>query len=144
MPTDLTPSASQLLPDVAIFQALADPTRHAIYERVCEHPRHVGALAAGLPVSRPAVSQHLRVLEDARLVRVEQRGTRRVYSARAEALHSLRAWVERHWDVVLGRFAEAAERAEKEAAAEAEGTTRRTDKSSATPKEIDDDDHDPN
>lgn len=110
-----SPDHSTQLPDLAIFQALADPTRHAIYERVCRRPRPVTDLAADLPVSRPAVSQHLKVLEEARLVRAERHGTRRVYSARAEALKTLRAWVERHWDVVLERFAEAAEAAEREA-----------------------------
>ena len=110
-----SPNHPSSLPDVAIFQALADPTRHAIYERVCRRPRPVTELANGLPVSRPAVSQHLKVLEEARLVRAERRGTRRVYSARAEALETLRVWVERHWDVVLESFAEAAEAAELEA-----------------------------
>lgn len=111
----MTPSLDrQILPDLDIFQALADPTRHAIYERVCRRPRPVTDLAADLPVSRPAVSQHLKVLQEARLVRAEKRGTRRVYSARTEALETLRAWVERHWDVVLNHFAEAAEAAERE------------------------------
>ncbi|MGH9423648.1 MAG: ArsR/SmtB family transcription factor, partial [Thermoanaerobaculia bacterium] len=64
----------------ASLQALGDPTRRSIFERLRRGPRAVGELAAGLPVSRPAVSQHLRVLKNARLVREEKQGTRNVYS----------------------------------------------------------------
>lgn len=105
-----------------VFDALSDPTRRAIFERLCAEPRPVGVLAEGLPVSRPAVSQHLRTLERARLVTATRDGTRRIYSARAEGLEALRTWVEHYWDVVLGRFAEAAEAAER-AAWQAERTT---------------------
>jgi DNA-binding transcriptional ArsR family regulator len=101
--------------EAALFHALSDSTRRAIFERVCERPQPVGALAAGLPVSRPAVSQHLKVLRSAGLVRADQRDTRRIYSADPKGLERLRAWAERHWEVVLESFARAAEGAESEA-----------------------------
>lgn len=101
--------------EYAVFSALADPTRRAIFERLCDEPQPVGVLAAGMPVSRPAVSQHLRTLKEAGLVTETRHGTSRTYSARVEGLEALRAWVERHWDVVLTRFAEAAATAEREA-----------------------------
>jgi DNA-binding transcriptional ArsR family regulator len=106
-----------------VFLALSDPTRRSLFERICDQPRSVSVLAAGLPVSRPAVSQHLRNLEKARLVTSTRHGTRRIYRARAEGLETLRAWVDRYWDVVLDRFAEAAEIAEREARAESGDTT---------------------
>lgn len=103
-------------PEVAVFSALADPTRREIFERLCDAPQPVGVLAAGLPVSRPAVSQHLRTLRQAGLVTETRQGTSRIYAARAEGLEVLRRWVERYWETVLSRFAEAAETAEREAA----------------------------
>jgi DNA-binding transcriptional ArsR family regulator len=96
------------------FEALGDPTRRGILELLRRGPRPVGAIAAELPVSRPAVSQHLRVLEAARLVRHQRDGTRNVYSLDTEGLAELRAWVEAFWDDALARFAEAAERRAKE------------------------------
>jgi DNA-binding transcriptional ArsR family regulator len=90
--------------------ALADPTRRTVFEMLGESPRAVGDLAGRLPVSRPAVSQHLKVLTDARLVRAEVDGTRRIYSVDPAGLAELRRWVETHWDVVLDRFEEAAQR----------------------------------
>jgi DNA-binding transcriptional ArsR family regulator len=89
------------------LNALADPTRREIYDRLRERPRSVGEVAAELPVSRPAVSQHLRILVDARLVRYRQQGTRHVYRPDPAGLEPLRAYVESLWDEVLEAFARA-------------------------------------
>ena len=78
--------------------ALADPTRRHIFEALRAQPRTVGELAAGQPVSRPAVSQHLRVLESASLVSVEPQGNRRLYSIRREGLDELRQYLESFWE----------------------------------------------
>lgn len=86
--------------------ALADPTRLHLFEMLAEEPAPVGALAERLPVSRPAVSQHLKVLTDAGLVTVRPEGNRRIYAARPEGLADLRAWVERYWDAALAGFRE--------------------------------------
>lgn len=96
------------------FDALGDPTRREIVELLRLGPRPVGAIAAELPVSRPAVSQHLRVLEAARLVRHRRDGTRNVYGLDPNGLAELRTWVEGFWDNALARFAEVAERTDKE------------------------------
>jgi DNA-binding transcriptional ArsR family regulator len=95
------------------MRALADPTRRRIFERVAAKPKAVGELAAGLPVSRPAVSQHLRVLEEAGLVTAERAGTRRVYRVEAAGLAELRAYAERFWRRALADFKQAAERDER-------------------------------
>ncbi len=92
------------------FAALADPTRVAIVERLAERPMAVGDLAAGLPVSRPAVSQHLKVLKAAGLVRDQPDGTRRIYSLDPAGLGPMRAWLDRFWDRALAAYAEAAEK----------------------------------
>lgn len=89
--------------------ALSDPTRRAIFEHLARRPMAVGELAAGLPVSRPAVSQHLKVLKDAELVTDEAEGTRRVYRIDPAGLGALRAWLDRHWDRALDAFKAAAE-----------------------------------
>jgi DNA-binding transcriptional ArsR family regulator len=89
------------------LDALADTTRRAIFEKLRERPRSVGELAADLPVSRPAVSQHLKVLEEARLVRFRRQGTRHVYRPDPSGLEPLRAYVESLWDDVLEAFARA-------------------------------------
>src|SRR5580658_720496 len=81
--------------------ALADPTRREIYERVAERPRAVGELARLLPVSRPAVSQHLSVLKAAGLVRERAEGTRRIYHIDPHGLGPLRAWLDRFWGETL-------------------------------------------
>jgi DNA-binding transcriptional ArsR family regulator len=94
--------------------ALGDPTRRAIFERLAERPRPVGEVAAGLPVSRPAVSQHLRVLKDAGLVSDTRIGTRRVYSVDPDGLEALRAYLDRFWNRALAAFKDAAERPTKE------------------------------
>lgn len=91
------------------LSALADPTRLVVFERVAERPRGVGELAEGLPVSRPAVSQHLKVLKDAGLVSAEQRGRTRIYHIDPNGLGALRAWLDHHWDQSLAAFKALAE-----------------------------------
>ncbi|MCP9485512.1 MAG: metalloregulator ArsR/SmtB family transcription factor [Gaiellaceae bacterium MAG52_C11] len=87
------------------LDALGDWTRRQILEALKQGPRSVGELAAGLPVSRPAVSQHLRVLKDAGLVIDRKDGTRRVYRVDAEGLADIRAYFDSFWDEALDRFA---------------------------------------
>ena len=91
------------------FDALGDPTRRQIFEELRRGPLAVGALAERLPVSRPAVSQHLKVLRNAGLVQEERLGTRRIYSADPRGLEELRAWLDGMWTDVLDAFGEAAE-----------------------------------
>lgn len=93
-----------------VLGALADPTRRAILELLREGPLSVSALAAEMPVSRPAVSQHLGVLKAANLVREEKDGTRRIYEASPEGLDELRSYLETTWGEVLGRYASSARR----------------------------------
>ncbi len=78
--------------------ALGDPTRRAIFERLADHPRAVGELARELPVSRPAVSQHLRVLKDAGLVIDRRAGTRRIYQLNPDGVGALSAYLEQFWN----------------------------------------------
>lgn len=87
-----------------LLDALGDPTRRRIFARLHPGPQHVAALAKGMPVSRPAVSQHLRVLQEAGLVRVYAAGTRRIYAIDTEGLAALRAWLDQFWDDALARF----------------------------------------
>jgi DNA-binding transcriptional ArsR family regulator len=89
----------------AAFAALADPTRRAVFERVAARPRPVGELARELPVSRPAVSQHLAALKAAGLVTDRAEGARRIYVVAPQGLAALRAWLDRFWDEALARFA---------------------------------------
>jgi DNA-binding transcriptional ArsR family regulator len=89
--------------------ALADPTRRAVFERLREGPRPVGDIAAGLPVSRPAVSQHLRVLKDAGLVTERRDGTRRLYRIDPEGLAAIRDYFDDFWNEALAAFQAAAE-----------------------------------
>ena len=96
------------------FAALAEPMRQAIVERLAERSMAVGELAALLPVTRPAVSQHLKVLKEAKLVRDEAEGTRRIYSIDPAGLGQIRAWLDRFWDQSLAAYAAAAEREEKQ------------------------------
>jgi DNA-binding transcriptional ArsR family regulator len=84
--------------------ALADPTRRALFERLRHGPASVGELAADLPVSRPAVSQHLKILKHARLVRDEADGTRRVYEIDPRGVAELRSWLDNFWDESLNAF----------------------------------------
>jgi DNA-binding transcriptional ArsR family regulator len=92
------------------FAALAEPMRQAIVERLAERPLSVGELAGHLPVSRPAVSQHLKVLKDAGLVRDEAQGTRRVYRIDPAGLGAVREWLDRHWERALTAYVEQVER----------------------------------
>ena len=96
------------------FPALADPTRRKIFERLRRGPRAVGELAKGLPVSRPAVSQHLKVLKEAGLVDDTAEGTRRIYFIDPKGLASLRRWLDQFWDEALEAFRAEAEKPEKD------------------------------
>ena len=91
------------------MDALGDPTRRAVFERLAQGPMTVGEAASGLPVSRPAVSQHLKVLKQAGLVSDRAEGTRRIYSIDPRGLGPLREWLDRHWDKALAAFQAAAE-----------------------------------
>ena len=84
--------------------ALGDPTRREIFERLADHPWAVGELASELPVSRPAVSQHLKVLKDARLVVDERVGSRRIYHVDPDGVQALRAYLDRFWDKALTAY----------------------------------------
>lgn len=86
------------------WTALGDPTRRAIFERIADRPRAVVEIARELPVSRPAVSQHLKVLKDAGLVTDHPVGTRRIYSANPAGLRALRADLERFWSGALAAY----------------------------------------
>ncbi|MEG3613678.1 metalloregulator ArsR/SmtB family transcription factor [Isoptericola haloaureus] len=90
----------------AVLDALGDPTRRQIVERLGRGPRPVGALADALPVGRPAVSKHLRVLADAGLVRHTAVGTRHLYSLAPAGRDAVQAWLTEQWGEVLGAFAE--------------------------------------
>jgi DNA-binding transcriptional ArsR family regulator len=96
------------------WTALGDPTRKAIFELLLERPRAVVELAGELPVSRPAVSQHLRVLKDVGLVIDQPNGTRRIYRADPDGLAKLRADLERYWGKALAAYKLAVEQATKE------------------------------
>lgn len=98
--------------------ALADPTRRRVFERLREGPRPVGDIARGLPVSRPAVSQHLRVLKEAGLVRERREGTRNYYSVNRDGLAELRDYFEGYWEEALAAFKEAAEKGETDESAD--------------------------
>ena len=95
------------------FSALADPTRRQIFERLARRPRPVGELAQGLPVSRPAVSQHLRVLADAGLVVATRDGNRRLYRVNPRGVDGMRSYLDRFWTDALGAFEDAARAEEK-------------------------------
>jgi DNA-binding transcriptional ArsR family regulator len=84
--------------------ALADPTRRRVFERLKSGPKPVGAIARGMPVSRPAVSQHLKSLKEAGLVADRPDGTRRVYFIDPHGLGSLRRWLDQFWDDALAAF----------------------------------------
>jgi DNA-binding transcriptional ArsR family regulator len=86
------------------FTALGDPTRRAIFEQLRGGPRSVGELAGSLPVSRPAVSQHLRVLREAGLVSDRKQGTRRLYRVAPQGVAELRDYLNDFWDEVLAEF----------------------------------------
>ena len=92
-----------------VLDALGDPTRRTIFERVARRPRSVAELARGFHVSRPAVSQHLRVLKEAGLVHDRSEGTRRIYSADQRGVKALRDYLDRFWDRTLASFQKVAE-----------------------------------
>jgi DNA-binding transcriptional ArsR family regulator len=95
------------------FSALADPTRRDIFERLARRPSAVGELAEALPVSRPAVSQHLRVLRDAGLVSDTRDGSRRVYRVDPHGVAGMREYLDRFWSDALAAFESAAKTEEK-------------------------------
>jgi DNA-binding transcriptional ArsR family regulator len=99
--------------NLAALGALGDPTRRAIFERLSDHPSAVGELAALLPVSRPAVSQHLKVLKDAGLVTSQHDGNRRVYRLEPKGIAELRAYLDRFWDCALTSFKAVVEQREE-------------------------------
>ena len=92
------------------FAALADPTRRQVFERLAKRPLSVGAIADELPVSRPAVSQHLKVLTDAGLVMHDRDGTRRVYRIDPRGIEAMRKYLDKFWDRALAAFKAAAEK----------------------------------
>jgi DNA-binding transcriptional ArsR family regulator len=92
------------------FAALADPTRRLVFERLGIGPAAVGEIARGLPVSRPAVSQHLKVLKDAGLVTDRPDGARRVYQIDPKGLGAIRAWLDQFWTVAMDAYATEVER----------------------------------
>jgi DNA-binding transcriptional ArsR family regulator len=96
------------------LDALGDPTRRRIFKRLRGGARSVGEIAQGMDVSRPAVSQHLKVLKDARLVVDRPEGTRRLYAVDTRAIEELRRWLDGFWDEALAAFKEAAEREARE------------------------------
>ncbi len=96
------------------FDALGDPTRREIFERLSERPQAVGELAGQLPISRPAVSQHLRVLKGAGLVTDRPAGNRRIYQVDPAGVSELRAYLDQFWNRSLVAFKQAAERRYKE------------------------------
>ena len=97
------------------FAALADPTRRAVFERLARGPASVGEVAEGLPVSRPAVSQHLKVLKAAGLVDDQAEGTRRVYRLDPRGIGALRDWLDSHWARALDAFQHYADSLEDDA-----------------------------
>jgi DNA-binding transcriptional ArsR family regulator len=92
------------------WTALGDPTRRTIFERLADRPRAVGELASELPVSRPAVSQHLKVLKDAGLVVDRRAGNRRIYQLDPDGVGDLRAQLDGFWNKALAAYKEAVER----------------------------------
>lgn len=94
---------------IKALSALSDPTRRHVFERLRAGPCSVGEIADDMPVSRPAVSQHLKVLKEADLVRGEARGTARIYRIHAPGLRALRDWIDGFWDEALDSFKDYAE-----------------------------------
>lgn len=95
------------------FNALGDPTRRAIFEKLFNGPLSVAHIAKDLPVSRPAVSQHLKVLRDAKLISMEQQGTRSIYRLDHEGIRAMRTFLDQLWEVALHNFKDLAEKEEK-------------------------------
>lgn len=99
--------------DELALNALGDPTRRAIFEKLEKGPLSVMHIADGLPVTRSAVSQHLKVLKEAKLISMKQQGTRSIYQVEQEGLLAVRKYLERFWDDALGNFKKLAEETEK-------------------------------
>jgi DNA-binding transcriptional ArsR family regulator len=97
-----------------VLGALADPTRRRVFERLLSGPLAVNEIATGMPVTRPAVSQHLRVLRSAGLVTARTEGTRHVYAVSPEGIGALRTWMDEYWGRALEGFRAAAEAAAEE------------------------------
>ena len=108
MSTYISSTVSQARAQLTLA-ALADPTRRAIFERLAVRPRAVGELAGELPVSRPAVSQHLRVLREARLVRERPEGARRIYQIDGDGVAALQSYLDMFWSRALIAFRQQAE-----------------------------------
>ena len=102
-----------LADQAALFDALGDGTRRAILDQLRRQPCSVGAIAAAQPVSRPAISQHLRVLHDVGLVDYRQDGTRNIYYLKPEGLEELRSWLDTFWQDALDSFADFVRREER-------------------------------
>ena len=117
------------------IEALGDPTRRAIFERLRRGPTPVGELAATLPVSRPAVSQHLRVLKEAGLVTERRQGTRRLYRLDPDGLGAVRSYFDGFWTEVFADFKAAADTKEKEMTMQAEDLVIRKSVTVAVPLE---------
>jgi DNA-binding transcriptional ArsR family regulator len=98
----------------AAIAALSDPTRRTVFERLADGPLSVAELSSGLPVSRPAVSQHLRVLKEAGLVFARPQGTRQLYQIDPEGIDNVRRYFDQFWGRALAAFKETAERKQEE------------------------------
>lgn len=100
--------------DYSQITALADPTRRTIFERVAQRPCSVAEITRTLPVSQSAVSQHLKVLKEAQLVRLQPQGTRNIYHIDPAGLGSMRAWLDRFWSQTLAAYKTAVEQPQEE------------------------------
>jgi DNA-binding transcriptional ArsR family regulator len=98
----------------AAFNALGDPTRRAIFEKLRDRPLAVVDIADGLPVSRPAVSQHLKVLKDAKLISLRTEGNKNIYELNREGILAMRDYLDKFWSEALLNFKAIAEQTEKE------------------------------
>ena len=96
-----------------ILTAMADATRRSILERLRSGPRNVAGLADGMPVSRPAISQHLKVLSDAGMLTISQAGTSRIYALNPQGLNDLRRYLDELWDDAINSYASYVEQEEK-------------------------------
>ena len=100
--------------EINAFAALSEPMRLRIVEKLADRPMSVGEIAAELPISRPAVSQHLKVLKQASLVSDEPEGTRLIYHVDPAGLGRIRQWLDRHWERALAAYVETVEREDQE------------------------------
>lgn len=96
-----------------MWMALSDPTRRSIFEIIAQKNQSVQQIADVLPVTRPAVSQHLKLLDDAGLVQAEKVGRQRIYTANPESLRHLRSWLDQYWTEAMHGFAKAADEDEE-------------------------------